>query len=49
VRFRRDGSNEVRGVLPDFWIPWRSSDGRNFRARLLEAALGAMLEQAEVN
>jgi hypothetical protein len=48
-RLRHHGSNEVRGVLPDVLIPWRSSDGRHFRARLLEAALGAMLEQAGVN
>jgi hypothetical protein len=49
VRFRRDGSDEVHGVLPDVLIPWRSSNGRHFRARLLEAALGPMLEQAGVN
>ena len=39
VRVRADGSNEVRGVIPDRLIGWRSSDGRRLRARMLEAAL----------
>jgi hypothetical protein len=39
VRYRADGSNEVRGILPDLVIPWRANDGTAFRARLLEAAL----------
>jgi len=39
VRFRADGSNEVRGVIPDLLLPWRSTDGAAFRARMLEAAL----------
>jgi len=39
VRFRADGSNEVRGIIPDLVLPWRANDGRAFRARMLEAAL----------
>jgi hypothetical protein len=39
IRFRADGSNEVRGIIPDLLIGWRANDGRAFRARLLEAAL----------
>lgn len=39
VRFRADGSNEVRGIVPDFVLPWRANDGRAFRARMLAAAL----------
>jgi hypothetical protein len=43
---RADGSNEVRGILPDLAIPWRANDGRAFRARLLEAALPAAIARA---
>jgi hypothetical protein len=39
ARFRADGSNEVRGVIPDLLLGWRANDGRAFRARMLEAAL----------
>ncbi|HEX8642898.1 MAG TPA: S41 family peptidase [Allosphingosinicella sp.] len=39
ARFRADGSNEVRGVIPDLLLPWRAIDGPSFRARMLEAAL----------
>jgi hypothetical protein len=39
VRLRADGSNEVRGIIPDLLIGWRSNDGPAFRARLLEQAL----------
>ena len=46
ARLRADGSNEVRGILPDLAIPWRANDGRAFRARLLEAALPAALARA---
>lgn len=46
VRFRRDGSNEVRGVLPDLTLPIRANDGARFRARLVEAALPAALTRA---
>ncbi|MEA3014423.1 MAG: hypothetical protein QOD42_2968 [Sphingomonadales bacterium] len=46
VRFRADGSNEVRGIIPDQLLPWRANDGRAFRARLLEAALPAAIDAA---
>ena len=39
VRLRADGSNEVRGIIPDLLLGWRANDGRAFRARMLEAAL----------
>ena len=39
ARFRADGSNEVRGIMPDLAVPWRANDGKAFRARLLQAAL----------
>jgi hypothetical protein len=47
VRFRADGSNEVRGIIPDQLIPWRVNDGRAFRARLLEAALPEAARRAQ--
>lgn len=39
ARFRADGSNEVRGIIPDLLLAWRPTDGAAFRARMLEAAL----------
>ena len=47
VRFRADGSNEVRGIIPDLLLPWRANDGRAFRARMLEAALPEAIIRAE--
>jgi len=47
VRHRADGSNEVRGILPDLPIPWRANDGSAFRARLLEAALPGAARRAQ--
>lgn len=47
ARFRADGSNEVRGIIPDLLLPWRANDGRAFRARMLEAALPEAIERAE--
>jgi hypothetical protein len=39
ARLRADGSNEVSGIIPDLLLAWRATDGRAFRARMLEAAL----------
>lgn len=39
VRFRSDGSNEVRGILPNVPVPIRASDGVQFRARLVQQYL----------
>ncbi|HEX8527160.1 S41 family peptidase [Allosphingosinicella sp.] len=46
ARFRADGSNEVRGIIPDLLLAWRANDGRTFRARLLEAALPEAVNRA---
>lgn len=46
VRFRADGSNEVRGVLPDLTLPTRASDGAAFRAALLARALPEAISRA---
>jgi len=48
VRFRRDGSNEVRGILPDVTIPWRADDGAALKRQVLEAAMPEALRRAEV-
>ncbi|HEY0115349.1 MAG TPA: S41 family peptidase [Allosphingosinicella sp.] len=45
-RFRADGSNEVRGILPDLLVPWRATDGTRFKARLLAAVLPRAVEEA---
>lgn len=47
ARFRADGTNEVRGVIPNQLIAWRASDGKRMRARMLEAALPDAAERAE--
>jgi hypothetical protein len=46
ARFRADGSNEVRGVIPDLLLPWRAQDGATFRARMFEAALPEAIRRA---
>jgi hypothetical protein len=46
ARFRADGSNEVRGIIPDQLLAWRATDGAGFRARMLEAALPEALRRA---
>lgn len=47
ARYRADGSNEVRGILPDVDIPWRSNDGRKLRVDMLQRALGDILQASE--
>ncbi len=39
VRFRADGSNEVAGIIPDVLTGMKASDGRAFKAKLIEAHL----------
>lgn len=46
ARFRADGSNEVRGVIPDRLVGWRATDGPTLRARMLDAVLPAALADA---
>ena len=46
VRFRADGSNEVRGILPDVVVASRANDGIKFRAELIAAKLPAAIEEA---
>lgn len=48
ARYRADGSNEVRGILPDVDIPWRSNDGRKLRASMLQRALADIVTSAGV-
>lgn len=46
VRFRRDGSNEVAGVIPDVLTGMKASDGRDFKVRLIEAHLPKAIDLA---
>ncbi|MDQ3482209.1 MAG: S41 family peptidase [Pseudomonadota bacterium] len=46
VRFRADGSNEVRGVMPDVLTGARATDGAGLRARLTAERLPAAIAQA---
>lgn len=47
VRLRADGSNEVRGVIPDALVALRADDGNRFRAGLVTAALGRAMIRAK--
>lgn len=47
VRFRADGSNEVRGILPDELVAIRADDGVRFRARLIAERLPAAIARAQ--
>jgi hypothetical protein len=46
VRFRADGSNEVRGILPDVPVPLRADDGLALRARLIAEKLPEAIAHA---
>jgi hypothetical protein len=46
ARFRADGSNEVRGVIPDVIIGSRLQDGRKLKAKLIADSLPAALARA---
>jgi hypothetical protein len=47
VRLRADGSNEVRGIIPDEVVALRAEDGAHFRARLIAEKLPAAIAQAK--
>lgn len=46
VRFRADGSNEVRGIIPDELVGIRASDGVHLRARMIAGHLPAAIAKA---
>lgn len=46
VRFRADGSNEVRGIIPDVPVPIRDGDGAQLRARLVARYLPEAVARA---
>lgn len=46
VRFRADGSNEVRGIIPDEMVGIRASDGAALRARMVAERLPAAIDRA---
>jgi hypothetical protein len=47
VRFRADGSNEVRGILPDEVVALRADDGAQFRAKLVAEKLTSAVARAK--
>lgn len=47
VRFRADGSNEVRGIVPDEVVGLRASDGLQFKADLTARKLPAAIAKAK--
>ncbi len=47
VRLRGDGSNEVRGIVPDILVGFRRPDGPHLRAETFLAKLPEALEMAE--
>lgn len=46
VRFRADGSNEVRGIIPDEPVGLRANDGLQLRAKLVAERLPAAISRA---
>jgi len=46
ARLRADGSNEVRGIVPDIALPWGRHDGPELRAATLFKVLPSVLETA---
>jgi hypothetical protein len=47
VRFRADGSNEVRGIIPDEVVGLRATDGLVLRSKLIADKLPAAIEKAK--
>jgi hypothetical protein len=47
VRFRADGSNEVRGIVPNEVVALRTYDGVGFRAKLVSEKLSSAVAKAE--
>jgi len=46
VRYRADGSNEVRGIIPDELVATRATDGAALRARMVAERLPAAVARA---
>jgi hypothetical protein len=47
LRYRADGSNEVRGIVPDVPVAIRADDGLKFRAELIARELPTAIARAE--
>jgi len=47
VRLRADGSNEVRGIIPDELVGLRASDGNRLKGALVSAALARAVARAK--
>jgi len=46
ARLRADGSNEVRGIVPDIALPWGRHDGPDLRAQALFKALPSAIDKS---
>ncbi len=46
VRFRADGSNEVRGIIPDVLVGSKLQDGKALKAQLIAAKLPEAIRKA---
>jgi hypothetical protein len=42
VRLRKDGTNEINGIDPDVFVPWRQNDSPFQRAKRLATALSSI-------
>jgi hypothetical protein len=42
VRLRKDGANEINGIDPDVFVPWRPNDSHFQRAKRLATALSSI-------
>jgi hypothetical protein len=49
LRYRADGSNEVRGIVPDVPVAIRADDGVELRARMIAEQLPAAIARAAVS
>ena len=47
LRLRADGSNEVRGIIPDEPVALRADEGRHFRAKLIAEKLLSAISRAK--
>ena len=47
VRFRADGSNEVRGIVPDVPVAMRAGDSARFNAQLIAEKLPSAIAEAQ--
>jgi C-terminal processing protease CtpA/Prc len=42
VRYRLNGTNEINGITPDVWVPWRQNDSPFQRVKRVADVLGPL-------